>query len=291
MSHYNCIMADCAAAEFGWEAVIWQARVRHMRSLASRLIVVTTEGREALYAQCGVDEFITHRVPMVRDVWRATKIHDAHAWVCHCEKVKQALHREGVSIRITAGVGYHKWPAVYVKYGEGTPKGNYVALHARHRRVITPNARRHNWPQLAWDRVSRGLSAAGIRTIAVGLVDESLLPDGAEDARGSALETTIGLLAGAVVVAGPSSGPIHLASLCGTPHVVWTHRGINACINATNRKRYEVLWNPHRTPCTVLDTPETTSPDYIIKTVIKEYERHSNACAHSNPELQPAQAT
>jgi len=53
--------------------------------------------------------------------------------------------------------------------------------------------------------------------------------------------------------------------------VVWTDRAYNASIGATNRVRYENLWNPLRTPCVVLDTPETTTTEAILAAIRKEY--------------------
>jgi hypothetical protein len=39
---------------------------------------------------------------------------------------------------------------------------------------------------------------------------------------------------------GPSSGPMHLASLSGTRHLVWS--------SPHNRNRYLDAWNPFKTP-------------------------------------------
>jgi hypothetical protein len=70
------------------------------------------------------------------------------------------------------------------------------------------------------------------------------------------------LLANADIVIGPSSGPMHLASLCGAPHVTWTDK-------ASTKRRYLGGWNPHKTPCIVLDQSkrEFISPVEILKAV------------------------
>ena len=46
-------------------------------------------------------------------------------------------------------------------------------------------------------------------------------------------------MASADLIIGPSSGPIHLASLCGLKHLAW---GVENNIN-----RYKYDWNPHNT--------------------------------------------
>lgn len=285
MLHTACILADCSTAEFGWETAIWQAKVRYLRSQTQKLIVATTAGREALYERCGVDQFVVHNVPMVRDVWRPVMIYDHDAWRRHGDALRRVTHSTPGTRRITAGNTSVARFSAYIRYGEGTPKSNYVVLHARNRAATTAHARRHNWPKQKWDKLAAALLADGIPVVAIGTPEEALLPAGAEDARGIPLEDTIKLLAGAQLVAGPSSGPLHLASLCGTPHVVWTDRAYNGSIGATNRVRYENLWNPLRTPCVVLDTPETTTTEAILAAIRKEYRNENPG---DDTELQPA---
>ena len=41
------------------------------------------------------------------------------------------------------------------------------------------------------------------------------------------------------LIVGPSSGPMHMASLCGLKHLVWS--------TEYNRVRYERDWNPFKT--------------------------------------------
>ena len=45
---------------------------------------------------------------------------------------------------------------------------------------------------------------------------------------------------------------MHLASLCGTPHVVWTNRKIYR-MGKSSRQKYESWWNPLGTPVAILD--------------------------------------
>ena len=54
---------------------------------------------------------------------------------------------------------------------------------------------------------------------------------------------------------------MHLSSLCGTPHVVWTNTAVTAVGNVTNRERYEKLWNPLGTRVVVVDQPHGWNPE------------------------------
>lgn len=85
--------------------------------------------------------------------------------------------------------------------------------------------------------VARGLSVACFGG------SDNHCPDSAIDLRGQPLKKQCSAIATAKCVIGPSSGPIHLASLCGCPHVTWI-----ASVHHTLSKRYIKLWNPFGTP-------------------------------------------
>jgi len=45
-----------------------------------------------------------------------------------------------------------------------------------------------------------------------------------------------------------SSGPLHLASLCGCPHIGWSDNKYQKAIKGNNKDRYYKIWNPFNTP-------------------------------------------
>jgi len=71
--------------------------------------------------------------------------------------------------------------------------------------------------------------------------------DGTIDFRGVPLVELCGALSQTNLVIGPSSGTIHLASLCGAPHVTWYGRPV------VSMDRYLSYWNPFAAPVTFLD--------------------------------------
>jgi hypothetical protein len=71
------------------------------------------------------------------------------------------------------------------------------------------------------------------------------------------------------VDAGHSSGPLHLASLCGTPHLVWTNRKTYG-MGKTSREKYESWWNPLRTPVTVLDSGFDPTVDEVAGLIARQ---------------------
>jgi hypothetical protein len=89
--------------------------------------------------------------------------------------------------------------------------------------------------------------------------------DGAIDIRGWRLEEQCSAISTANCAIGHSSGTMHLASLCGCPHITWhverpwlSHEGL--------RERYEKVWNPFNTPVKYISKGEP-EPSDIIQTM------------------------
>ena len=68
---------------------------------------------------------------------------------------------------------------------------------------------------------------------------EVFMFDGCMDFRNIPIKDTVALMNRSKLVIGQSSGPLHLASLSGAKHFVWSEE--------YNRIRYEQHWNPHKT--------------------------------------------
>lgn len=87
-------------------------------------------------------------------------------------------------------------------------------------------------------------------------------PSGAKDLRHQSLEEQCSAIAAARCVIGPSSGPIHLASLCGCSHVTWI-----ASTHHTLEQRYTKLWNPFNTPVRFICQNRLPSSNEVMKHV------------------------
>ena len=127
----------------------------------------------------------------------------------------------------------------YIKYGNPSNENYDFVFHIRNRDL----RKEDNWELNKWEVLKNLL---GGRIACIGTKEESICIPGTEDLRGKELSKTISVLSSSKCAFGPSSGPMHLASLCGTPHVVWS-------LDA-NKARYEENWNPlkTRTSCCIL---------------------------------------
>lgn len=84
---------------------------------------------------------------------------------------------------------------------------------------------------------------------------------GAEvDLRGAGLEAQCDFLRSAKVAVGPSSGTMHLASLCGCPHVTFTDGHANV------KRRYLATWNPFGASAKYLSEPNP-EPEEVVEAV------------------------
>ena len=221
--------------EFGHE-LFWQGIVRHRSHGYARTVVCSKPSSAALYKDFA-DEFIPHDIVcegMVAGSTSATRP-DAKKVLSYVPEDAQRWH----------GCEYTPaFKAEFVRYGVPDPAYmGCVVLHARNRRHVPAR----NWPQDQWNRLARWLIREGIadRLVCLGTQNEALAVEGACDMRGAALDQQMNVLASALFAVGPSSGGMHLASLCGCPHVVWC--GGAATEWRRTKGRYDTTWNPHKT--------------------------------------------
>ena len=95
-----------------------------------------------------------------------------------------------------------------------------------------------------------------IRIASIGTPEEATHIPHTKDLRGISLKDLALYMNYAILTIGPSSGPMHFATLCSCPHIVWTDKRVwNLGMNrkGTNRERYQKYWNPFNTPCSVID--------------------------------------
>jgi hypothetical protein len=102
-----------------------------------------------------------------------------------------------------------------------------------------------NWPTEKWEKLISVLRDYSIAS--VGTKTGSRHIEGTVDLRDIPLVDLCRHMANTNCVMGESSGPMHLAALCGAKAVVWTHRHKEKSLGGkTNRWRLEKGWNPFR---------------------------------------------
>lgn len=232
------LLVGPAILEFGWNLCAYNPYARAKARRYDYVVVCCPPGEEYIWEFA--DEFFHVNKPNRADRWLVKNGRPIKA-------PKQLLTRFPKADRIVPCVDTcTKGSREYRKFGDIVPEKT-VVIHAR--ATIKYHQNYRNWPVenfvnlvKLWPEynfVSIGTQANHIP----GTVDKRNIP----------LKDLCDLMASSCLVIGPSSGPMHLASLCKTPHIVWTKKTKDKAIKATNRVRYERLWNPYRTRVVVVD--------------------------------------
>jgi hypothetical protein len=240
------LLAGPWIGELGWELFCWQGYLRQISKDYKKVIVACKKGHEFIYKDF-CHEFIEFNVPegITVDSWFSNG---------NIEKeINQLLKTIRYDIRLEAqNIGFllngitgeimiNKIDGRYlnqkfIKFSANNEYENIdIVLHPRNRTVGSDR----NWDADKWQKLINLL----IKKYKVGVIGngETFELKNMLDFRNIPIEKTIGIISNTKLVVGQSSGPMHLASLCGTPHLVWS--------SEHNRNRYLKYWNPFKTPC------------------------------------------
>ena len=249
-----------AVCELGWALCTYIPHVRYRikKEGFEKVVCCVPKGEEYLVQDFATD-YRFYKKPDRADRWlikngkpikmpmKVVEEFPGSVWIRPEERTCMNKHRE------------------YIKYGRKMDGIGYdVVIHARNCKKYGQHTRNYDPRHFAY--IVRKL---GVKACCVGTQADYI--EGTEDKRNAGIEMISDIMASSKVVIGPSSGPMHLASLCGTPHVVFSGNSKERAIKCTNKERYTNLWNPFNTPCTVLDSDDWhPHPDKVIK-VVKGY--------------------
>jgi len=252
--------------ELGWELFGFQAFMRSLSERYDKTIIISRPLNYALYADF-TKEFVpyTPKTDITNyakckdelpedfyDSFEYTDLIPAGTQLVHWSTSKGLFH---FNDRYLKGAR-----PKYIKFGRKEPNLGYdILIHARSTNKL--NSGNRNWGEGRWMSLVERLK--GFHIACIGFEDASLHIDGIDDMRGIGLCRLTDLMASSRLVVGTSSGPMHLASLCGTLHLVIS--------NKINRKRYLFHWNPFRTPVIFVDQWNWHPPVEEIERLIKGY--------------------
>jgi ADP-heptose:LPS heptosyltransferase len=235
------LLAGPWVGEFGWELFCWQGHIRNIAKQYQKVIVMGRSGHEFLYEDF-CDEYVQFNTPPTAfvDSWRCTGF-DQIKLQNKINKIPHNKREVGNNIgfmiygngKTTQSDKFKNQK--FIKFKSNTIDKEFdILIHPRNRHV--GNTR--NWSKEKWQKLVNKLS----EKYSIGIIgtDEAFLLDNAEDYRKIPIKDTVSLLNRTKLVVGPSSGAMHLASLSGAPHFVWS--------TPHNEIRYKNAWNPFKTP-------------------------------------------
>ena len=247
MNTPSILVAGPWIGEFGYELFRWQGVVRQavQEGNYDTVIVAARPGHEVLY-----QDFCTDFRPFAADINPCEGRFNTKE--TNLEELTQNLFADVAPFRIMCPLEKYMddMDQAFVKFGECCPtRGLNVLLHARAIQVGDSSAmvrdgknvkENRNWAYEQWCGMAKWLQKhMGVTVGCIGSPSASHHIPGTRDCRGVSLEQLAHLVSSSDVVVGPSSGPIHFASLCGTPQFVWGSPHLH--------KRYTQTWNPFNT--------------------------------------------
>jgi len=219
--------------EFGWELFHWQGWLRKESKKYKRVYVACRPGHEALY-----EDFASYIMP-----------YPGINYNTDCEKEASFKYNNS---HLIAGVAFDKvirpWETPYfmpsldeqefVVPGKAKRKKGFdIILHAR----WTPkwDSAHRNWSKRKWEELVYLLKKDSLSIACMGSKNAALWIRGAVDLRGLPLSILSNHLVMSKLAVGPSSGPLHLATLNRCPQVTWGGA-------KKNYGRYTDWWNPFK---------------------------------------------
>ena len=253
----NNLIAGYFVGEMGWELMRWQAILRHMAPNYDHITIGCEKPIKFLYEDFA-DEFVYFEDTGI-------KIHTRNMWMAN-QKVYEMSHHQGDNYfvpnkEICLGNGnYHQ---NFIKWGKKTSGNRFdLLIHARSTTNFETGYR--NWPYKNWQNLLD--EYPDLKVASTGSKDGAWYIPGTKDLRGIPLSRLANVMASSDLLASPSSGPGHFASLCGCKHLVWSEKKDRGLYD--NETRYKEDWNPFMTECVFIPRWQPT-----VRQVIKEIDK------------------
>lgn len=236
-----------SGVEFGWLLAKVIPKIRYMAKNFDKVYVITT----------------TDRLPFYKDFaepyTEMTKTFKQNMWGFHRTKITYVHPTKELCCGPAENLFY--------RYGQGDNVGECIVVHKRNK------GDGREWDKKTWDVfLSKLKNITDLQVFSIGTQIHGSADCLYRYDHGNAVK----FLGGAKLCIGPSSGPMHLASLCGCPHIVWTDskKWNLGGKKGTNRERYETAWNPFKTEAIVIDQYGwKPNPDIVLDEVKKFLER------------------
>ncbi len=229
--------------EFGWELCGWNPAVRTLAKRYDRVVVSSHASSEYLY------EFADEFIPLEAEGWSVCsgRLQGAPPSVAADRHLRPESVLRGVGALLDG-----EYPRQWRRLASPTSAvvaDILCAFRPPKKHISKPQANESkSYPRELCESLVGMLVSHGLSVACYGGRDNWWF-EGTADLRSKSLSEQCAALGVAMCAVGPSSGTMHLASLCGCPHVTWytprTHPRLKG--------RYERDWNPFGTPVWFLD--------------------------------------
>jgi hypothetical protein len=255
MSNEKILVAGPWIGEFGWELFSFQPSVRAMAKKYDKVFVASRKGNDALYSDF-CTKFISFDLSIVNS-------ENGTSYLGEKIECFGDIKYDDIFIPYdhnNSTVWCDNITPKFIKFGEKKQDSTYdLVIHARNipakanaQKILKKKVQR-NWGQASWNEFVNHFSNQGLTICSIGTLDAAFHIEGTEDKRGIPLKDVTDIMRSSKLIVGPSSGPMHLATLCDCPQYVWTHK-------KNIVQRYKTDWNPFGTRSDVLRVGAKMNP-------------------------------
>lgn len=223
------LRAGFFAGEFGWALMRWQGVLRHKAKKYDKVVVGCEKQYRFLYEDFATDFIDFPHKAKSRNMWYTNG---------------KAYPMENANIVPSRTTCSNEAQQEFVKWGSFS-KGYAFDILIHDRKTENMNTGYRNWHTTSWNNLVERYE--GYTIASLGSTGGSGYVKGTVDIRGIELSKLVDIMASSKIIVGPSSGPMHLASLCGLKHIVWSDTNTIGVMD--NKKRYTETWNPFKTEC------------------------------------------
>lgn len=250
------LFAGPFVGEFGHELFCWQGKIRKLSKDYKHTTVVCLPGHQILYSDFA-DEIIEYSPESyIPDCSWNRGVTDNYP-----TPDEDGYDYIGPNKQIIRLYDEHQ---DFVKLGKKIPNMDYDFIFSA-RYTDKLNSSYRNWPTDNWDNLAERLLNDGYRIGCIGLSTMSYKVQNTDDFLDLDLESLANVLSSSKKIIGPSSGPIHFATLCKTEQLLWSGDDIEK-----NKIRYLDWWNPFDVKVEFIPNPDwNPSVDEIYERCIK----------------------
>ena len=243
--------------EFGHELFTWQAYLRRLSKDYDKVIISSRPGHELIYK-----DFCTEFIEFISDENN-----------CSCSRNYNTKYDPSIFSKyeytdLIKPTSHWNINPLYFKYGNFLKEKQYdIVIHARNIKMQKAPIQTdiqykesRNWSYENWLIVIDYLKKNKLKCCTIGRKNSAFSFHGIDNLLDLSLSDLADIFKSSKLAIGPSSGPMHFASLCGCPHFVWSSK--------VNIAKYKIGWNPFKTQVTLLvDESWNPKPQKIIKTI------------------------
>jgi len=251
MSENKILLAGPWVGELGWELFCWQGYVRKLSRSFDKTIIISRPGHKYFYEDF-CDEYIEfdprsyktrkyecfeldpepddnkEQVKISIDVAKNIIKDISHTFYLDGNFDIRSYKKESCDIK-----NLFSEEQEFFKYEYKNGKSYDLIFHCRNKST----GKKRNWDESNWKKLLDSIQD-NLKIACIGN-KEALHIEKTDDLRGIEIKELVGIFNQSKLIVGPSSGPMHLASLCGLTHLVWGEEHL--------RKKYEITWNPFKT--------------------------------------------